>query len=132
MRRLVEHIAGAVALATLMALLVPASAARPSHDDPGLSAMINLSTASTVTDRAAATTDGRWKLGGDGSCYWDPDDSGPDQCSQSGGRWKLGGDGSCYWDASDSGPNQCAPAAAESPAVEVRAVSPRTSLHPGV
>jgi hypothetical protein len=24
---------------------------------------------------------GRWKLGGDGSCYWDPNDSGPDQCT---------------------------------------------------
>jgi len=23
------------------------------------------------------------------------------------GRWKLGGDGSCYFDANDSGPNQC-------------------------
>ena len=25
------------------------------------------------------------------------------------GRWKLGGDGSCYFDANDSGPNQCEP-----------------------
>jgi len=25
------------------------------------------------------------------------------------GRWKLGGDGSCYFDASDSGANQCEP-----------------------
>jgi hypothetical protein len=25
------------------------------------------------------------------------------------GRWKLGGDGSCYWDPNDSGPNQCDP-----------------------
>jgi hypothetical protein len=54
---------------------------------------------------------GRWKLGGDGSCNWDPNDSGPDQCSQGNptGRWKLGGDGSCYWDANDSGPDQCSP-----------------------
>jgi hypothetical protein len=124
MRRLVEHIVGALALATLMALVVPTPAARPFHEDPGLSATLTPST----TTNPAATTDGRWKLGGDGSCYWDPDDSGPDQCSQSGGRWKLGGDGSCYWDANDSGPNQCAPPA-DSPAVEVRAVSPLTPLH---
>ena len=25
------------------------------------------------------------------------------------GRWKLGGDGGCYFDATDSGPDQCAP-----------------------
>jgi hypothetical protein len=60
--------------------------------------------------RSTLGQDGRWKLGGDGSCYFDPDDSGPDQCEPNLGRWKLGGDGSCYWDPSDSGPNQCAPA----------------------
>jgi hypothetical protein len=67
---------------------------------------------------AAATSvvygmDGRWKLGDDGSCYFDPNDSGPDQCSPTPspdvppGRWKLGGDGSCYFDSNDSGPDQC-------------------------
>ena len=60
--------------------------------------------------RSTLDQDGRWKLGGDGSCYFDPDDSGPDQCEANLGRWKLGGDGSCYWDPADSGPNQCAPA----------------------
>ncbi len=55
---------------------------------------------------------GRWKLGGDGSCYWDPNDIGPDQCSPPTGRWKLGGDGSCYWDPNDSGPDQCVPTVA--------------------
>lgn len=54
---------------------------------------------------------GRWKLGGDGSCYWDPNDFGPDQCSEATGRWKLGGDGSCYWDPNDGGPDQCQPEA---------------------
>ena len=24
-------------------------------------------------------------------------------------RWKVGGDGNCYFDAFDSGPNQCPP-----------------------
>jgi subtilisin family serine protease len=55
---------------------------------------------------------GRWKLGGDGSCYWDPNDSGPDQCTPNTGRWKLGGGGSCYWDPNDSGPDQCVPSSA--------------------
>jgi len=31
---------------------------------------------------AALADQGRWKVGGDG-CYWDPNDSGPDQCSPS-------------------------------------------------
>jgi hypothetical protein len=51
--------------------------------------------------------EGRWKLAGDGTCYLDLTDVGPDQCSASPGRWKLGGDGSCYWDDDDSGPDQC-------------------------
>ena len=56
-------------------------------------------------------SDGRWKLGGDGSCYWDPDDSVRMMLANQ-GRWKLGGDGSCYCDPADSGPNQCSPPAA--------------------
>jgi hypothetical protein len=62
-----------------------------------------------ATVAGASGSEGRWKLGGDGSCYLDPTDAGPDQCSASPGRWKLGGDGACYWDDDDSGPNQCAP-----------------------
>jgi hypothetical protein len=62
-----------------------------------------------ATTAAASNTDGRWKLGGDGLCYFDPADSGPDQCDPEAGRWKLGGDGVCYFDAQDSGPDQCAP-----------------------
>ena len=47
-------------LATLMALLVPASAARQSHDDPGLSAMMSQSMASNgdTTRRC----DHRWAM----------------------------------------------------------------------
>jgi hypothetical protein len=65
---------------------------------------------------AAATSvvygaDGRWKLGGDGSCFFDPNDTGPDQCSPSSptGRWKVGGDGTCVFDPNDTGPDQCTP-----------------------
>jgi len=58
---------------------------------------------------AANDLEGRWKLAGDGTCYLDRTDSGPDQCSPMPGRWKLGGDGSCQWDDDDSGPNQCDP-----------------------
>ena len=49
--------------------------------------------------------DGRWKEGSDGSCYFDPSDEGPDQCTR--GRWKIGEAGSCYFDGFDSGPDQC-------------------------
>ena len=45
------------------------------------------------------TVPGRWKLGGDGSCYWDEYDSGPDQCTPPGG-----GGGTCY----DGEPGPCA------------------------
>ena len=54
---------------------------------------------------ATAEASGRWKLGGDGGCYFDANDDGPDQCTPGSlGRWKLGGDGSCYFDATDGGP----------------------------
>ncbi len=52
--------------------------------------------------------EGRWKLANDGSCYFDPDDEGPAQCSV--GRWKLAVEGdpsSCYFDGLDAGPDQC-------------------------
>jgi len=125
MRRLVENTAGALALAALLALLVPASVV-PSNDHVMVSAFAG---GLAVTPTAAA--EGRWKLGGDGSCFFDPDDSGPDQCSANGGRWKLGGDGSCVFDANDSGPNQCEPPA-EAPAADARASSPGKAFHRGV
>jgi hypothetical protein len=52
---------------------------------------------------------GRLKDDGFGGCYWEPNDSGPNQCYPN-GRWKVDGSGGCYWDANDAGPNQCAPA----------------------
>jgi hypothetical protein len=54
---------------------------------------------------------GRWKWGGN-TCYWEPNDSGPNQCREGetkGGRWKIQGYGMCVWDPNDSGPNQCDP-----------------------
>jgi hypothetical protein len=54
---------------------------------------------------------GRYKIGKPGECYWEPRDSGPNQCTPRPaptGRWKESG-GRCYWDANDSGPNQCRP-----------------------
>lgn len=62
-----------------------------------------------VSGSTAALADGgRWKVGESG-CYWDPNDSGPDQCSPGTGRYKLGAGPVCYWEANDSGPNQCDP-----------------------
>jgi hypothetical protein len=54
---------------------------------------------------------GRWKLDGWGGCYWEANDSGPDQCTGSAptGRYKDDGHGGCYWDPNDSGPDQCVP-----------------------
>jgi hypothetical protein len=59
---------------------------------------------------AASGAEGRWKDDGNGGCYFDATDSGPDQCPAPAGRWKVDGDGNCYWDAQDSGFNQCSPA----------------------
>lgn len=53
---------------------------------------------------------GRYKVDGSGNCYWDPNDSGPDQCYPNQGRYKVNGAGQCYWEPNDSGPNQCDPA----------------------
>lgn len=52
---------------------------------------------------------GRYKDDGNGGCYWDPNDSGPNQCQPYTGRWKDDGNGGCYWDEYDSGPDQCQP-----------------------
>jgi hypothetical protein len=123
MRRLVEHSVCAIALAAVIALIVPIAATHqsPTHQSHAIATATGSAATLAPVAPAAAAADGRWKLGGDGSCYWDPDDSGPDQCSQTQGRWKLGGDGSCYWDANDSGENQCEPAPSAAP-TEARVV----------
>ena len=89
--------------------------------------MLLLAVAIVVTGAVvSAASEGRWKLGGDGSCYWDETDSGPDQCSANPpGRWKLGGDGSCYFDAEDSGADQCTPAEPDAPSQNIGATSER-------
>ena len=59
---------------------------------------------------------GRFKWDGRGGCYWEPNDSGPDQCSPPPGRYKYNGSGSCYWEPNDSGPDQCSPVPPPPPA----------------
>jgi hypothetical protein len=59
----------------------------------------------------ASAQEGRWKQG-EGECYFDPTDSGPDQCDPTPGRWKSDGNGGCYFDEFDGGPDQCTPAVA--------------------
>ena len=119
MRSLLVRSAGIAAMVTLIGLLAPSlsvqqsSASQPASSGVSDRHVAGLTNAATTSLRTTLTQDGRWKLGGDGSCYWDPDDSGDDQCSPNLGRWKLGGDGSCYWDANDSGPNQCTPPASD-------------------
>ena len=54
---------------------------------------------------------GRYKLN-DGHCAWDPNDSGPDQCSPPPpppGRFKVDGSGACYFEPNDYPPDQCSP-----------------------
>ena len=106
MRSLLVRSATMVAMVALMGLVAPPTTIPQFSSHSGFT-----NVTSTTFLHSGVTQDGRWKVGGDGSCYFDPDDSGPDQCSPNLGRWKLGGDGSCYWDPADSGPNQCSPAA---------------------
>lgn len=72
-----------------------------------LSALLVVTVASIDPLAAAA---GRYKAGPNGSCVWDPNDNGPDQCKPADkrGRFKRDGD-RCVWDANDTGPNQCEP-----------------------
>jgi hypothetical protein len=51
--------------------------------------------------------DGRYKKEGN-RCVWDPNDSGPNQCTPPSGRYKKDGN-RCVWDAKESGPDQCTP-----------------------
>src|SRR6476661_4185945 len=68
--------------------------------------------------QTAGTSSGRFKAI-DGTCVFDPNDSGPDQCTPavvvpgnppSGGRFKAGPGGTCVFVPNDAGPNQCTPA----------------------
>lgn len=63
----------------------------------------------TVSEPLSAAA-GRYKAGPNGSCVWDPNDNGPDQCKpvDKRGRFKKDGD-KCVWDPNDTGPNQCEP-----------------------
>ena len=53
-------------------------------------------------------TAGRFK-GGPNACTWDANDAGPDQCRPPKGRWKGGPNNACTWDGNDDGPDQCNP-----------------------
>jgi len=58
-------------------------------------------------NQCTPATRGRFKKSGD-DCAWDANDDGPDQCTPPKGRWKSV-QGKCVWDPKDSGPHQCNP-----------------------
>jgi hypothetical protein len=91
---------------------VPMQLAQIKKAIPSMFAAVALLSLAPVT--AHTDAEGRWKVDGSGGCYFDANDTGPDQCSPTGmpenGRWKLDGSGNCYFDTTDSGPNQCSPA----------------------
>lgn len=72
-----------------------------------LAALLLLVVAIVLASQTPAQARDRWKLSDDGSCYFDPNDTGPDQCEPQPGRYKLDANGTCYYDAGDTGPNQC-------------------------
>jgi hypothetical protein len=55
---------------------------------------------------------GRWKAGSGDECYFDENDTGPDQCDPVAGRWENGSS-SCEWNPAGSGENECEPPDAE-------------------
>jgi len=71
---------------------------------------LGIALAASITSSAA---EGRWKVDDSGGCFFDPSDSGPDQCDATLGRWKDDGSGNCFFDAEDSGPDQCVPPSTE-------------------
>lgn len=88
---------------------------------------------STAALGLSGTEAGRWKVGPSG-CYWDANDSGPNQCTPGGtttGRWKQNGS-QCYWDANDTGPNQCTPGSPPSGGGGGTGGSPSVGCHPGL
>jgi hypothetical protein len=52
---------------------------------------------------------GRFRKVANDACAWDANDLGADQCRPARGRWKAGPDNACAWDANDTGPDQCNP-----------------------
>jgi hypothetical protein len=88
---------------TRIQLFVPAERAHAAEGAP------EESDQPSVSGPFVSANTGRWKVGGDASCNWDPFDDGPHQCSPTQGRWKSDGQDGCYWDTNDSGPNQCEP-----------------------
>lgn len=66
----------------------------------------------------ASSSSGRFKAAPDGTCTFDPNDFGPNQCTPAvvvpgnppvGGRFKAGPGGTCVFVPNDAGPNQCTP-----------------------
>lgn len=84
-----------------------------------------------VASAASSAAEGRWKADGNGGCYFDESDSGPDQCDPTPGRWKDDGNGNCYFDEGDSGPDQCAPPAAEVAATPMSSEAAQRDLTAG-
>ena len=77
-------------------------------------ALVGMALLVTVPVPAGADTEGRWKLNGNGGCYFDSADEGANQCDPTtmppqSGRWKIDGSGGCTLDPNDSGPDQCTP-----------------------
>lgn len=76
-------------------------------------ALVAMALLITAPIPAGADPEGRWKVDGNGGCYFDGNDDGPDQCrpttAPQPGRWKVDGLGGCYFDSTDDGPNQCTP-----------------------
>lgn len=72
--------------------------------------VIVLAFAVTTFDSAdAMQKKGRYKKQGE-ACLWDPNDSGPDQCTPAAGKGRFKKEGDrCVWNASDSGADQCRP-----------------------
>lgn len=96
-----RHLSAGVLLLSLIAFATPTSVAMTAADGTAIGP------AGSASVTTSAQKKGRWKKDGD-RCYFDANDSGPDQCTPPKGRYKKEGD-RCVWVATEDGDNQCTP-----------------------
>jgi hypothetical protein len=111
-----------ITLTTFVAMSVACSGSGLPTTQPSPVNGVDAGRSLVATEKAQASAtspSGRFKAAPDGTCTFDPNDSGPDQCTPavvipgpptSGGRFKAGPGGTCVFVPNDGGPNQCTPA----------------------
>ena len=97
---------------------LPTTQPSPSNAVDAGRSLVAVEKGQSLSEASGTLSNGRFKASPDGTCVFDPNDSGPDQCTPavvipgnppSGGRFKAGTGGTCVFVPNDAGPNQCTP-----------------------